>query len=71
MTELILTCENSDFIYQFRPSSSMKNPDKSISFMPTTEAAKRYQSVNFLNSINEFSQLLPDIGREAAFAGRS
>ena len=49
----------------------MKNPDNATFFTPATEAARRYQAVNFLNSVNEFEQLLPDIGREVAFAGRS
>ncbi|MCB1921339.1 MAG: YihA family ribosome biogenesis GTP-binding protein [Candidatus Competibacteraceae bacterium] len=49
----------------------MKNPDNAIPFTPATTAARRYQTVHFLNSVNEFGQLLPDIGREAAFAGRS
>lgn len=49
----------------------MKNPDNAIPFTPATKAARRYQTVHFLNSVNEFGQLLPDIGREAAFAGRS
>lgn len=42
--------------------------------MPISEtiaAASRYRSVHFLNSVNAFSQLPPDAGREVAFAGRS
>jgi GTP-binding protein len=49
----------------------MKNPDKPVPFTPATEAASHYRAVRFLNSVNEFEQLLPDVGREAAFAGRS
>ena len=49
----------------------MKNPDKPVSFTPATVAVNRYRTAHFLNSINEFGKLLPDIGREAAFAGRS
>ena len=49
----------------------MKNPDKLVPFAPATEAINRYRTVCFLSSINDFGKLLPDIGREAAFAGRS
>lgn len=49
----------------------MKNPDKLASFTPATHAANRYRAVSFINSVNEFGQLPPDAGREAAFAGRS
>lgn len=37
----------------------------------TAAAASRYRAVHFLNSVNAFSQLPPDTGREVAFAGRS
>ena len=62
---------NGAFIYQFRPSSSMKNPDKAVPFPPMTEAVRRYRAAQFFNSVNAFEQLPPDIGQEVAFAGRS
>ncbi|HPF59954.1 MAG TPA: ribosome biogenesis GTP-binding protein YihA/YsxC [Candidatus Competibacteraceae bacterium] len=49
----------------------MKNPDKHVPFAPATEAVNRYRTVHFLNSVNDFGRLLPDTGREVAFAGRS
>ena len=49
----------------------MRNPDHSVLILQTTAAARRYQAVHFLNSINEFDQLPPDTGNEVAFAGRS
>lgn len=49
----------------------MKNPDKHVPFTPAAEAINRYRAARFINSVNEFGKLLPDTGREAAFAGRS
>ncbi|MCP5157850.1 MAG: YihA family ribosome biogenesis GTP-binding protein [Gammaproteobacteria bacterium] len=49
----------------------MKNPDKPVPFTPVTEAANRYRVVGFISSVNGFEQLLPDVGWEVAFAGRS
>jgi len=49
----------------------MKSPNNPIPFTPATDIGNRYRSANFIKSINEFCQLLPDVGREAAFAGRS
>ena len=49
----------------------MKNPSQAMPISETIAAASRYRSVHFLNSVNAFSQLPPDAGREVAFAGRS
>ncbi len=48
----------------------MKNPSQAMPMSGTT-TANRYRAVHFLDSVNAFSQLPPDIGREVAFAGRS
>lgn len=49
----------------------MKNPSQALPMSGTAAAASRYRAVHFLNSVNAFSQLPPDTGREVAFAGRS
>lgn len=49
----------------------MRNPSKAISIPPSAASARRYRSVSFLISVNNFAQLPPDTGREVAFAGRS
>ncbi len=64
--------ESGSFIYQFRPLSSMRNPNNTtpipIEIAPTTG---RWRGVRFLYSVNALAQLPPDTGREVAFAGRS
>ena len=64
--------ESGSFIYQFRPLSSMRNPNDttyiSTGAVPTTG---RWRGVRFLYSVNALAQLPPDTGREVAFAGRS
>ena len=64
--------ESGSFIYQFRPLSSMRNPNDttyiSTGAVPT---AGRWRGVRFLYSVNALAQLPPDTGREVAFAGRS
>ncbi len=49
----------------------MKNPNSLEPIAQTTAAARRYQTVRFLSSVNAFAQLPPDVGNEVAFAGRS
>jgi len=63
--------ESDGFIYQFRPPSSMRNPKDPIAIETDADAANRYRAARFLSSANALSQLPPDTGREAAFAGRS
>ena len=49
----------------------MKNPNSLEPIPRITAAARRYQTVRFLSSVNEFARLPPDVGAEVAFAGRS
>ncbi|HUM89901.1 MAG TPA: ribosome biogenesis GTP-binding protein YihA/YsxC [Candidatus Competibacter sp.] len=49
----------------------MRNPSNPISIHLDSATAIRYRTARFLNSVNTFSQLPPDTGREVAFAGRS
>lgn len=49
----------------------MKNHNGFAPISQSAAAASRYQAVRFFNSVNDFTQLPPDIGGEVAFAGRS
>ncbi len=49
----------------------MKNHNSFTPIPQSAAAASRYQAVQFFNSVNDFTQLPPDIGSEVAFAGRS
>lgn len=49
----------------------MRNPSDPSSISSSSAAAHRYRAARFSNSVNAFSQLPPDTGREVAFAGRS
>ena len=49
----------------------MKNHNSFAPISRSAAAASRYQAVRFFNSVNDFTQLPPDIGSEVAFAGRS
>lgn len=49
----------------------MRTPLNSTSSHDQQAARARYQRARFLTSVNSFSQLPPDTGREVAFAGRS
>ncbi len=49
----------------------MRNPSNPISIHLDSATITRYRTARFLNSVNTFSQLPPDTGREVAFAGRS
>lgn len=50
----------------------MRNPSKATAISPnSTVSANRYRTTRFAISVNAFSRLPPDTGREVAFAGRS
>lgn len=63
--------ESDGFIYQFRLTSSMRNPNEPNAIAPDASATNRYRTAHFIKSANDLSQLPPDEGHEVAFAGRS